>query len=102
MLILCYNLPVRDRFAEPSGLRWAAPKLSLKDLGGPTEETEPVSVCLDADVLIAGPVSRTGANHAILVLGEVGLLRLVLPEAARSLTSSVAATGDPTRRRPAR
>ncbi len=47
-----------------------------------TEKTEPVSVCLDADALIAGLLSRTGASHAILVLGEVGLLRLVLPGAA--------------------
>ncbi len=46
------------------------------------EKTEPVPVCLDADVLIAGLLSRTGASHAILVLGEIGLLRLVLPEAA--------------------
>jgi predicted nucleic acid-binding protein len=37
---------------------------------------------LDADVLIAGLLSRTGASHAILVLGEIGLLHLVLPEAA--------------------
>ncbi|MEX2145765.1 MAG: hypothetical protein WED01_01975 [Candidatus Rokuibacteriota bacterium] len=27
-------------------------------------------------------LSRTGASHAILILGELGLLRLVLPEAA--------------------
>lgn len=47
-----------------------------------TGKTEPVSVCLDADVLIAGLFSRTGASHAILVLGEIGLLALVLPEAA--------------------
>lgn len=46
------------------------------------EKTELVSVCLDADVLIAGLLSRTGASHAVLVLGEVGLLHLVLPEAA--------------------
>ncbi len=46
------------------------------------EKTEPVPVCLDADVLIAGLLSRTGASHAILILGEIGLLRLVLPEAA--------------------
>jgi predicted nucleic acid-binding protein len=46
------------------------------------EKTDPVPVCLDADVLIAGLLSRTGASHAILVLGEIGLLRLVLPEAA--------------------
>jgi predicted nucleic acid-binding protein len=45
------------------------------------EKTEPLPVCVDADVLIAGLLSRTGASHAILVLGELGLLRLVLPEA---------------------
>jgi predicted nucleic acid-binding protein len=43
--------------------------------------TEPVAVCLDADVVIAGLFSRAGASHAILVLGEVGLLRIVLPAA---------------------
>jgi len=46
------------------------------------EKTEPLPVCVDADVLIAGLLSRTGASHAILVLGELGLLRLVLPKAA--------------------
>src|SRR5438132_5165384 len=46
------------------------------------EKTDPVPACLDADVLIAGLLSRTGASHAILVLGEIGLLHLVLPEAA--------------------
>ena len=46
------------------------------------ERTESLPVCVDADVLIAGLLSRTGASHAILVLGEVGLLLLVLPEAA--------------------
>ena len=46
------------------------------------ERTEPLVVCVDADVLIAGLLSRTGASHAILVLGELGLLRLVLPEFA--------------------
>ncbi len=48
----------------------------------PGAKTEPVAVCLDADVVIAGLFSRAGASHAILVLGEVGLLRIVLPEAA--------------------
>ena len=48
----------------------------------PPEKTEPLPVCLDADVLIAGLLSRTGASHAILVLGELGLLRLILAEAA--------------------
>jgi predicted nucleic acid-binding protein len=48
----------------------------------PPEKTEPLLVCVDADVLIAGLLSRTGASHAILVLGELGLVRLVLPEAA--------------------
>lgn len=46
------------------------------------EKTESVLVCVDADVLIAGLLSRTGASHAILVLGELGLVGLVLPEAA--------------------
>ena len=46
------------------------------------EKTEPLPVCVDADVLIAGLLSRAGASHAILVLGELGLLRLVLPDAA--------------------
>ena len=46
------------------------------------EKTDPLPVCVDADVLIAGLLSRTGASHAILVLGELGLFRLVLPEAA--------------------
>ena len=45
-------------------------------------KTEPLPVCVDADVLIAGLLSRMGASHAILVLGELGLLRLVLPETA--------------------
>jgi predicted nucleic acid-binding protein len=46
-----------------------------------TGKTDPVSVCVDADVLIAGLLSRTGASHAVLILGEIGLLTLVLPEA---------------------
>lgn len=48
----------------------------------PPEKTEPLLVSIDADVLIAGLLSKTGASHAILVLGELGLLRLILPEAA--------------------
>jgi predicted nucleic acid-binding protein len=44
-------------------------------------KTEPVTVCLDADVVIAGLFSRAGASHAILVLAEVGLLRVVVPVA---------------------
>ena len=47
-----------------------------------SEKTDPVAVCLDADVLIAGLLSRRGASHAILILGEIGLLQVVLPEAA--------------------
>lgn len=43
--------------------------------------TEPVIACLDADVVIAGLFSTTGASHAILVLAEIGLLRTVVPEA---------------------
>lgn len=53
----------------------------------PTGKTEPVAVCLDADVLIAGLLSRTGASHAILILGEVGLLTQTfsarIPEVAK-------------------
>jgi predicted nucleic acid-binding protein len=49
-------------------------------------KTEPIAVCLDADVVIAGLFSRAGASHAILVLGEVGLLRIVLPAAAMEET----------------
>lgn len=48
----------------------------------PPEKTEPLPVCVDADVLIAGLLSRTGASHAILVLGELGLLRLIVSEVA--------------------
>jgi hypothetical protein len=66
-------------------------------LAGPTGKTEPVAVCLDADILIAGLLSRTGASHAILILGEIGLLRLVLPEAVvdevrRNLTDKLSET----------
>ena len=46
-----------------------------------SEKTDPVAVCPDADVLIAGLLSRRGASHAILILGEIGLLQVVLPEA---------------------
>jgi len=48
----------------------------------PGAKTDPIAVCLDADVVIAGLFSTSGASHAILVLGEVGLLRIVLPAAA--------------------
>lgn len=48
----------------------------------PRGKTEPITICLDADVVIAGLFSRAGASHAILVLGEVGLLHIVLPTAA--------------------
>jgi predicted nucleic acid-binding protein len=46
------------------------------------ERTEPVLVCIDSDVVITELLSRAGASRAILVLGELGLLRLVLPAAA--------------------
>lgn len=48
----------------------------------PGAKTELIGVCLDADVVIAGQFSTSGASHAILVLGQVGLLRIVLPVAA--------------------
>lgn len=44
-------------------------------------KTEPALVCLDSDVVIAGLFSRQGASHAVLMLGEIGLLRLVIPVA---------------------
>ena len=44
-------------------------------------KTDSITVCLDADVVIAGLFSRAGARHAILVLGEVGLMRIAIPEA---------------------
>lgn len=47
----------------------------------PPARTDPVVVCLDADVVIAGLFSTTGASHAVLVLAEIGLLRTVIPEA---------------------
>lgn len=45
-------------------------------------KTEPLSVCVDSDVLIAGLMSTKGASHAILVLGELGLFRLLVPKIA--------------------
>lgn len=47
----------------------------------PPGKTEPVAVCLDADVVIAGLFSASGASHAILVLAEIGLLRTIIPYA---------------------
>jgi predicted nucleic acid-binding protein len=44
--------------------------------------TDPVAVCFDSDVLIAGLMSRAGASHALLVLGELGLIAVVIPHAA--------------------
>ncbi len=57
-------------------------QIPFQDPVAPPEKTERLLVCLDADVVIAGLMSRTGASHAIRVLGEIGLLRTVLPEAA--------------------
>ena len=48
----------------------------------PPARTEPLPVCVDSDVLIAGLISRRGASHAILILGEVGLFTLIVPQAA--------------------
>ncbi|NOX63011.1 MAG: PIN domain-containing protein, partial [Chloroflexi bacterium] len=47
-------------------------------------------VFVDANVLIAGADSRSGASHAVLMLAEIGLLQLVtcrqvLDEAERNL-----------------
>jgi len=48
----------------------------------PPDRAEPPLVCADADVLVAGLFSTTGASHALLVLGEIGLVRIVVPAAA--------------------
>jgi predicted nucleic acid-binding protein len=45
-------------------------------------KTEALSVCVDSDVLIAGLMSTKGASHAILVLGELGLFRLLVAKVA--------------------
>ena len=45
---------------------------------------EPPLVCADADVLVAGLFSATGASHVLLVLGEIGLVRIAVPAAAVS------------------
>jgi len=48
----------------------------------PPARTEILRVCVDSDALIAGLMSRKGASHAMLVLGEIGLFTLVVPRAA--------------------
>ena len=48
----------------------------------PPAKTEVPLVCADADVLIAGLFSTKGASHALLVLAEIGLVRIVVPAAA--------------------
>ena len=45
-------------------------------------KTERLSVCVDSNVLIAGLMSTKGASHAILVLGELRLFRLLVPKVA--------------------
>lgn len=44
----------------------------------PPPSFEAPRLFLDASVLIAGIASRKGASYAILVLGELGLLRLIV------------------------
>ena len=48
----------------------------------PHEKTDAPCIRLDSDVVIAGLFSAEGASHALLVLAEMGLLRVVLPSAA--------------------
>jgi len=48
----------------------------------PRAKTELGPVCVDADVVVAGLFSTKGASHAVLVLGEIGVLRLSVPAAA--------------------
>jgi hypothetical protein len=54
----------------------------------------PPSVFLDASVLIAGSASFTGASRAVLILGELRLLKLVVcphvsQEAERNLVKKL-------------
>lgn len=57
-----------------------------------TPETPPKRrIFFDADALIAGSASTTGASHAILVLGELGIVevvvsRQVVAEAERNIS----------------
>ena len=48
----------------------------------PHAKIEPPLVCADADVLIAGLFSTKGASHALLVLAEIGLVRVAVPASA--------------------
>lgn len=48
----------------------------------PPARVEPPLVCADADVLIAGLFSTKGASHVLLVLAEIGLVRVAVPAAA--------------------
>ena len=50
-------------------------------MAGPTEKP---SVFVDADVLIAGSASTSGASHLILQLGELGLIDVVSSAQART------------------
>ena len=55
-----------------------------------SERADLRNIFVDANVLIAGADSRSGASHAVLVLAEIGLFRLVtcrqvLEEAERNL-----------------
>lgn len=53
-------------------------------------------VCLDADVLFAGAASVSGASHALLLLGELGIIdlrvaQMALDEAERNLRAKLPA-----------
>ena len=47
----------------------------------PHDRIDGPRICLDSDVVIAGLFSTEGASHALLVLAEMGLLAVVLPNA---------------------
>ena len=46
-------------------------------------KAEPLRIFVDADALLAGSASATGASHLILQLGELGLIRAVACQQVR-------------------
>ncbi|MGH2747453.1 MAG: PIN domain-containing protein [Actinomycetota bacterium] len=59
-----------------------------------TPDRPPQRIFFDADALIAGSASTTGASHAILVLGELGIVEVVVShqvvtEAERNISSKL-------------
>lgn len=66
------------------------------DAAARSNRREQLRVCLDADVLFAGAASVTGASHALLQLGELGVIDVrvaqqALDEAERNLRAKLPA-----------